>query len=270
MEAKKAKKVKMIEEMGEDGYAKHLDEQKKKQQKREASAKLVPLLEAAMSASGNGIAQTLDGITTSKAAAKSEWGVKPDEIEKLTPIDDTKKAKKYHLVDVIAVAHNKSAHNSINGTHVSVRVKSTPALEKLYARYLHDKFNAQCTAVGDDDIVQSAYDDVRKCIERAVKSKEDAVKEAQKALKIEETRLSAFDDIVANTKSNGGGEKKRPAASSSKANAKENDCDKKPAAKKQKTTKKKGLAKNVEPNNATVREGGRARKAVNYAESDGE
>ena len=255
----------MIEEMGEEGYAKHLDEQKKKQQKKEAAAKLVPLLEAAMAASGNGIANTLEGMTISKTAAKSEWGVKPDEIERLTPIDDTKKAKKYHLADVIEVAHNKSAHNSINGTHVSVRVKSNPASEKLYARYLHDKFNAQCTACGDDDIVQSAYDNVRGDIQRAVK-------EAQKALKMEETRLSAFDNLVANMKSNGGGGKKRSAAS--KPNAKENDVndgDKKPAAKKQKTAKKKGLAKNVEPNNATVeRKGGRARKAVNYAESDGE
>lgn len=271
-QAAEAAKARMIEKLGEEGYAKHLADKKAEKEKKEAAARLVPLLQAAMNASGNGVADTLEGVVVGKTAIKNEWRLQPYEIEKLTPVDATKKLLKYNVAEVIDVAHKKGSPG--NGDHISTRVKNTDN-EKLYARYLHDKFNAQCEAVGDDGVVQSAYDEVRGKIEKAVKSKADAVKDAQAELAREKTRLQSFDDLVEGMQSGGG--KKRPAASkagaeggsaTSKENA-ENDS-KKPAAKKQKVAKKKGLAKSAEaPVEASAcRKGGRARKAVSYAESD--
>ena len=296
--AKEDEKKALIEKLGEEGYAKKIADEKAKKEAEKAAAaaklkrdrvlqELVSSLEAAMRASGNGIAATLEGMAIGKTAAKNEWYVKPNEVENLTPVDSSKNQPKYHLKDVIRLADNKSSYNSGSGGHISKRVKGVPSREKLYARYLHDKFHDQCEAVGDDSIVQAAYDEVRGKIASAVKVKTAAVKTAQAELKAEENRLSAFDGLANDMKS--GGDKKRPAAkdatteSSSNALTKENteNDSKKPAAKKRKVAVKKKASKakaNDEEDDeadalsspaAARGRGSRQRKAVSYAEAEG-
>ena len=151
-------------------------------------------------------------------------------------------------------------------------MKDHPDRQKLYARYLHDKFAAQCRAVDDETVVKAAYDKVRGQIEQVVRKKSAAVKCAQFELGVEETKLSAFDDMAENMRSGGG--KKKAAAKGGKARPKENaenDADKKPAAKKRKVAKKKGLAPADElVASSAGRSSGRRKKAVSYAESESE
>ncbi|KAL9180811.1 hypothetical protein ACHAXT_011264 [Thalassiosira profunda] len=263
-QAKEVEKQKLMEELGEEGYAQMLAEKKAQKEKEEAAAKLVPLLKEAMEASGHGVADTLEGIAISKTAAKTQWYVEQYQIDTLTPVDPTKKQAKYDVADVINLAHNRG---------INSRVKEHPDRQQLYARYLHDKFAAQCRAVDDATVVKAAYDKVRGQIEQVVRKKSAAVKCAEFELKVEETKLSAFDEMAEDMASGGG--KKKAAAKGSKARAKENaenDAEKKPAAKKRKVAKKKGLAPADEPvtSSSAGRSSGRRKKAVSYAESESE
>ena len=100
-----------------------------------------------------------------KTAAKNDWHVKPDELEKLTPVDATKKLVKYHLTDIIPQAQ-----------HISIRLKAanTPERSKLYARYLHDEYLEE-HARGN---IHGAYEEVWGEIDKAVKNKKEALKKA--------------------------------------------------------------------------------------------
>ena len=234
----------MIEEMGEEGYKNHLAQLKANKEKELAVSKLVPMLKEAMKASSNGVAESIENILIGKTAAKTEWYLKPDEIEKLPSIQVGKMVK-YKLSDVIAAQHNKTEYHSGRAGHISVRVKGSDR-EKLYARFLHDEWTAQCNAVNDDEVVEQVYSKVRGEIEKLVNAKKDALEQAQLALKSEELRLSTFDELMKNMPSNG--DKKRSAAASKAKGtaiiAKENiENDSKPAAKKQKGS---GLAQSME------------------------
>jgi len=251
-EAKEAKKQKLISKLGEEGYKKKVADDaaaaEKKRKREEATKGLKKSLEQAIAASGSGIETTLVGMTISKTAAiKSEWYVKPDELERhCTPIDPKKKIAKYHLSDVIGVAHNKTPHyrrlrysdrntqdcrkrfRTVATQHISVRIKGFPAREKAYARYLLDKFEEYRTTVDDETIVQSACNEVKGKVSAAVKK-------AREELTAEETRLAALDGLV-NVK--GGGSKKGARKSPPEESVDENaeNGSKKPAAKKQKKT----------------------------------
>ena len=296
VQAKEDQKKALIEKLGEEGYQKKMAEEKAKKEadaavaeakrERERVARgLVTSLEAAMRASGNGIADTLDGMAIGKTAAKTEWYVKPEEIKGLALVDPSKKLAKYHLADVIRIADSKSLHNSGNGGHISTRVKSFPSRQKLYARYLHDNFEAQRIKVagaGDDAIVQAAYDEVRGKIANAVEDKAAAAKKAQAELRVEEDRLAAFDGLLDNDmkkSSNGGKKRSAPkvaavveASPSMKENI-ENDSKKPAAAKKQKVKKTAKISDEQVSSSAVATKSGRGlasrrRNPVSYAEQE--
>lgn len=279
VQAKEDEKKALIEELGEEGYQNSMAEEKAKKEAKAAAAELVTSLETAMRASGNGIADTLEGMAIGKTAAKTEWYVKPDEIKGLAPVDPSKKLAKYHLADVIRVADSKSAHNSGNAGHISTRVKSFPSRQKLYARFLHDNFQAQRKAVGDDAIVQAAYDEVRNKISKAVNDKAAMAKKAQDELQAEEVRLAAFDGMLDDNMKQLNGGKKRSAdkaiavvEASSPSSVEENSesDSKKPAAAKKRKVKTTAKT-SEEPSSVVATRSGRSasRKiAVSYAEAN--
>ena len=260
-QSRESRKQALIAKLGEEGYKAKIASDKAaaiaKQNQERATKSLVSKLKSAMAASSNGIApkSALEGMSIGKTAAKNEWYVKPDELEKLTPVDATKKLAKYHLTDIIRLAHEKSARGS-NAQHISIRLKATntPERSKLYARYLHDEYLEERANVetleGGEAIIQGAYEEVRGEIDKAVKNKKEAFEKAQMELKAEENRLEALDDYLLEEKSDQESGKKR--ASSAEATKgvdenTENDSDKKPAAKKRKVaatkTKKKQASK---------------------------
>lgn len=292
-QANEAKKQAMIDELGEEGYKAKVEADAAaaiaKRVREQASQTLVSSLEDAIAASGSGIATSLAGMTISKTASKNEWYVRPEELECITPVDPSKAQKKYHLVDVIRVAHEKSAHQSINGTHISTRVKAFPARQKLYARYLHHIYETNRVEVDDEKIVEMACHVVRGKIAKAVNVKAAAAKEAQDELKVEQNRLAAFDGLVEGMQSSGGGnQKKRSSAATAKNTAADTDSgivdenaengSKKPAAaKKRKVTKKKANDsddEDDEPAAAAARSTGlgdrrsKRNNAVSYAETN--
>ncbi|KAL7531057.1 hypothetical protein ACHAWF_003613 [Thalassiosira exigua] len=237
-QAKEDEKRALIEELGEEGYKAKFEADAAARRRKEASEKLVPSLEVAVAASGSGIADSLEGMTLSKTAAKTEWYVKPDEMP--APIDDSKKQKKYRLADVIRVAHEKTKEQSGSGGHIRTRVKGTDR-EKLYARYLHDIYEVRCKEVGDESVIKAARGVVRGKISKAVEVKAAAITKAQNELKAEQSRLEAFDNLMMD-----GNNRKRPTAAGVAKEAarglsiideNRETGSKKPAAKKQKVTK---------------------------------
>ena len=205
-QAKEAAKQKLIDELGEDGYAKRMAELKAAKmkekadleaakEKKEKADKLSSLLFDALAASEGGISPTLAGTTISMTAAEKEWRVKSHEIVgHLKPVDPTKTRLKYYLSDVIGVAHSKGVSS------FSVKLESSPDRRKLYARYLVDTFHAQCKAyyeVGDSDIVQevcrAANGSVRKELGEHVK----LIIRYQKLAVKEEERLNILDNLIA-------------------------------------------------------------------------
>ncbi|KAL7540466.1 hypothetical protein ACHAXR_010163 [Thalassiosira sp. AJA248-18] len=300
-QAQEEKKRALIEKLGEEGYKAKVEADAAATEatrvREETARSLVKSLEAAVEASGSGIAPTLEGMAIGKTAAKNEWYVKPDELDSLSPVDPSKKLNKYHLADVIRLAHGKRTTGFGRGDqHISIRVKAFPARQRLYARYLHDIFEGErskATALALDDndaIAQAAYDAVRGKISRAVKSKSDEVRRAQAELVVEENRLVAFDELVEdgsvksdNNNNNGGGKSKRSAVSTTAKKAThastgivdentENDS-KKPAVKKQKTTtKKKTNTTDVDYEELAYQNGRSSRrrnnKPVSYAEAN--
>ena len=228
-----------------------------KKNRESATKTLVSSLEAAIAASDKGIAKTLDGLSIGKTAAKKEWNVDANQLEKLSPVDSSKKLLKYHLSDVIRVAHERRHYSE---QHISIRIKQKGNVTNAqqYARYLHDAFLEARTnvikAVDDDDeseaIINAAYEEVRKKTTVAVKSKKEAVKTAQAELTCEENRLSALEDLVEDC-GDGSGKKKASVASAagskkaSSAGVNENVANdsKKPAAKKRKVATKKKKVK---------------------------
>jgi hypothetical protein len=131
-QAKEAAKQKLIDELGEDEYAKRMAELKAAKMKEKADLeaakvkkekvdKLSSLLFDALAASEGGISPTLAGTTISMTAAEKEWRVKSHEIVgHLKPVDPTKTRLKYYLSDVIGVAHNKGASS------FSAKLESSP------------------------------------------------------------------------------------------------------------------------------------------------
>ena len=210
---------------------------------------MVSSLEAAIAASDNGIAKTLDGLSIGKTAAKNDWRVGASELETLSPVDPSKKLLKYHLADVIRLANNKQVGHPSEHLRIRIKQKKRDLQQQLYARYLHDTFlvarsNLIDTLDDEDEseaIINAAYEEVRKKTNVALKSKKEAVKMAQVEFTREQSRLSALDDLVDDA-GDGGGKKK--AASSKKVSSavvNENVANdsKKPAAKKRKGSIKK-------------------------------
>ena len=203
-QAKEAAKQKLIDELGEDGYAKKMAELKAAKMKEKADLKaakekeqkadkLSSLLFDALAASEGGISPTLAGTTISKTAAKKEWRVKPEEIVgQLKPVDPTKVHPKYYLADVIGVAHNKGVST------FSAELESSPDRRKLYARYLVDKFHAQCKAYeasGDSEIVQKVRREASGSIEKALDGYEQLITNYQERVVKEKERLTTLDRL---------------------------------------------------------------------------
>ena len=224
-----------------------------KKNRESATKTLVSSLEAAIAASDKGIAKTLDGLSIGKTAAKKEWNVDADQLEKLSPVDSSKKLLKYHLSDVIRVAHERRHYSE---QHISIRIKQKGNVTNAqqYARYLHDAFLEARTnvikAVDDEDeseaIINAAYEEVRKKTSMAVKSKKEAVKTAQAELTCEENRHSALENLVEDCGDDIGKKKASVAsaagskkASSAGVNENVANDSKKPAAKKRKVAPKK-------------------------------
>lgn len=210
-QAKEAAKQKLIDELGEDGYAKKMAAEKAAKMKKEADLKaakkkkeaalkaekeeqkkqdkLSSLLFDALRASEGGLSPSLSGATITKTAAKKEWRVKPDEIVgHLKPVDPTKKHPKYYLADVIGVAHNKGIST------FRAELISSPDRCKLYARYLVDTFHAQYKAY--EDLGDAAIVQMRTGIERTIWEYEESITNHQERLAKEKKRLSALDRLL--------------------------------------------------------------------------
>ena len=205
-QAMEAAKQKLIDELGEDGYAKRMAELKAAKMKEKADLKaakvkkekvdkLSSLLFDALAASEGGISPTLAGTTISMTAAEKEWRVKSHEIVgHLKPVDPTKTRLKYYLSDVIGVAHNKGASS------FSAKLESSPDRRKLYARYLVDTFLAQCKAyneVGDSDIVQEVRRAASGSIEKALGEYEQLINRYRNLAVKEKERLNTLDSLMA-------------------------------------------------------------------------
>lgn len=210
-EAKEAAKQKLIDELGEDGYAKKMAAMKAAKMKEQADLKaakekekaakevqkkadkLSSLLSYALKASEGGIAPTLVGATITKTAAKKEWRVKPDEIVgHLKPVDPTKKHPKYYLADVIGVAHKKGEST------LSTELESSPDRLKLYARYLVDTFHAECKAyeaLGDAAIVQKVRFEASNSIEASIRDYELLITQYRERVVKEKTRLIVLERL---------------------------------------------------------------------------
>jgi hypothetical protein len=224
-QAKDAAKQKIIDELGEDGYAGKMAADKAAMMKKEADFKaakekkdaamkvakevqkktdqLSSLLSHALAASEGGLAPTLAGIIITKTAAKKEWHVKPDEIVgRLKPFDPTKKYPKYYLADVIGVAHSKGTYESHNSVHISLELKSSPDRRKFYARYLLDTFHAQCKAFetrGDDAIVEKVRRESKNSIETLIGEHQQVLTDYQERIAKQKKRLSALDRLLENS-----------------------------------------------------------------------
>ena len=244
-------------------------------------------LQAVLAACGNGIAPTLDGISIGKTAAKSEWNIKPTELGLLTAVDATKKQPKYHLRDVIRLAHEKPHHRATTAIvvstgrrivqqpkeqHISDRLKSADkvAQSKLYARFLQDIYLKERVKAdrlkGGEAVVKAAFDDIRGSVSKAVKK-------ARAELSAEENRLSALDLLELE-----GSSGKKRAASTEEESV--DDMEKKPTAKKRRkvtAAKKKNVASNDEVGKVAGvtgasrgRRSGRKSGPISYAEENSE
>ena len=205
-QAKEAAKQKLIDELGEHGYAKKMAELKAAKMKEKADLKAAKekeqkadklsslLFDALAAVSKGGISPTLTGATITKTAAKKEWRVKPEEIVgHLKPVDPTKKHPKYYLADVIEVAHNKGVNT------FSAELESSLDRRNLYARYLVDVFHAQCKAyeaVGDSDIVQKVGREASGSIEKALGEYEQLVTRYQEHVFKEKERITNLDRLL--------------------------------------------------------------------------
>lgn len=277
----------LISELGEDGYrekvAKDALAHKLKQEKERLTKSLESSLRAVLAACGNGIAPTLDGLSIGKTAAKSDWNIRPTELGLLTAVDATKKQPKYHLRDVIRLAHEKPHHRATTAIvvstgrrivqqpkeqHISDRLKSTDkvAQSKLYACFLQDIYlNERAKAdslEGGEEVVKAAFEEIRGSVTKAVMK-------AKVELKAEENRLSALDSLE------GSSGKKRSASNEEES---EDDSEKKPTAKKRRkvtAAKKKIAASNGGVGKvAGVTDASRGRRSgrgpVSYAEANSE
>lgn len=154
--------------------------------------------------SEGGVADTLEGMTITKTAAK-EWNVDRDDVKDLPPADPGKKRPKYHLADVIGIAYGKLSYASYRyGRHCGPRVKNFSEKRHLYARFLIDKCREECEEEEDPAIVRAAYDSARGAITRLVKDKEDKIEKLLAELAAEKVRLDAFDAMVKDMNPNDG------------------------------------------------------------------
>lgn len=92
-------------------------------------------------AAAHGLADSIEGVSIAKTSAKKDWFV--SELDDLTPVDSSKKQKKYHLSDVIGKCLKDSKrHYGKDGydrsTNMPSRIANKPDSIRLYARYLLD------------------------------------------------------------------------------------------------------------------------------------
>mmetsp|Transcript_38563 Transcript_38563/g.82275 ORF Transcript_38563/g.82275 Transcript_38563/m.82275 type:complete len:355 (-) Transcript_38563:197-1261(-) len=262
----------LIEELGEEGYERKVAEEKAEREaveeaarakgERDAAARgLASALEKAMDASGDGIADALEGKTIGKTAAKTEWNVKPHELECLAPVDPSKKILKYRLADVIRAADRKG--------DIRARVGGSASRQKLYARYLHDEFDARREGVGDESIVRAAYDEIRGKIANAVEVKAAAAERAKAELAKEERRLAAFDELSSDGKKRSAATAAATEAAAAEAGAPEGAEDEnvENGSRRPSAVKKRKVAPSSAAAAGSRRSGSRRRNAeVSYAE----
>mmetsp|Transcript_25473 Transcript_25473/g.28491 ORF Transcript_25473/g.28491 Transcript_25473/m.28491 type:complete len:331 (+) Transcript_25473:28-1020(+) len=185
--------------------------------------KLTQKVEVALKAASlHGIADDPidDGMTITKTNAKKDWWT---DVDGLSPIDSSKKMKKYHLSDVIgkAIAVDSRSHGS-RGKNLAFKIQTNPEKQRLFARYLLDQFHKTCQKYDDDEsIIKEVYENARKSIVKRVQKKEIE-------LKVEKESLKAFDNIMAldgdNTKNVNNGMNK-VTAKNTKSRKNKNDGD---------------------------------------------
>jgi len=124
-------------------------------------------------ASSHGVSATLEGLTITKTNAKKDWYVDVDKLP--TPIDDSKKTKKYRLSDVIG-ASLKSGH----GMKLRSKMEKSPEQKRFYARYQLDTFVSECQSHDDPSLQTDVYARARlKIAERVIQKKAELEAEQQ-------------------------------------------------------------------------------------------
>ena len=186
-QAAEEKKIDVIAKFGQEYYDKLVAKEKAREEaavaayKRECTVhRLVREVEAAMAFSSDGIADTLEGITISKTNAKKDWYIA---VDGLSPVDPSKKNKKYRLSDVIG-----GAIKTLSDTKLADKISSCPEKKRLYARYLLDKFEDACQNV-DASIVKAVHASAREFFSKRVETK-------AAELQVAEESLEAFDSMI--------------------------------------------------------------------------
>lgn len=145
--------------------------------------------EALKAASFHGISDDPidDRMTITKTNAKKDWWT---DVDGLSPIDSSKKMKKYLLSDVIGKAIRIDSKSYDSRKRLDFKIHSYPEKKRLFARYLLDQFSKTCQKYDDESIVKEVYENARESIVKRMQKKESE-------LKAEKESLTAFDNIMA-------------------------------------------------------------------------
>jgi len=141
----------IIAKHGKSYYDKMIAEQDAKEAEEEAAAERESTVEKLLHeaniaievAAAHGAADSIEGVSIAKTNAKKDWFV--SDLDDLTPVDSSKKQKKYHLSDVICKClkdskrkYGKDGYDS--SKNMPSKIINKPDRIRLYARYLLDVF----------------------------------------------------------------------------------------------------------------------------------
>jgi hypothetical protein len=219
-EADDKKEKDLIAELGEEGYAKmiqedkqkKLDEAKKQKDEKEAEeakqkadaysaktkADIFGKMKTIVSISSGGISST-KGMQLAKTAAKKEWFLADADIESL-PTETIGRAKKYAIRDLIAKADEKhgfrTLKNKIEAAEDKARLQKLLPSTRIpyYADYLKEKLEEEISKL-PEDLASEARAHAKKILQDEIDESAAKVKAAQEIAAVNVAKMRSFDAV---------------------------------------------------------------------------